>query len=237
MVGSGAFQECSSITKVVVNEGLEDLSASCFLKCVSLADLQLSSTINFMSHSCFLGCVSLTKVVLPNNLRAVYDGVFRGCSNLSEINIPESVKLFGGSCLADCTSLKEIIIHDGVTTITASSFSGCSSLEVIRIPYFGTSPDNNLPFYTIFGSKIPTSLHTVIIGEACDNIPDNAFKNASNVKTVEFGANIKVIGNNSLTGLSALEKIVYRGTLDQFNVTSVHDTNAEILNKVQIEYK
>lgn len=233
-IGSGCFQECINIRKVVVNEGLTDLSASCFNKCVNLVDLQLSSTINFMSHSCFSGCTSLKKVVLPNNLRAVYDGVFNDCTALEEINIPESVKLFGGSCLAGCSSLKTLIIHDGVTTITAGSFRGCSSLETIRIPYFGTSPDNNMSFDVIFGT-VPSSLKTVIIGDACESIPENAFSASNKIEKIEFGKNIKYINKNSLTGLTMLKEIVFKGNEQSFKSIITDESNLELINKVTIK--
>ena len=128
------------------------------------------------------------------------------------------------------------IMPDSVTTITAGSFRGCSSLELIRIPYFGTSPSNDMSFDSIFGS-VPKSLKTLIIGNACDEIPENVFASNNAIETIEFGTNIKKINANALTGLSALKNIIYNGSSNSFKDIIVDSTNDQIISNVTIDYK
>lgn len=80
VIGSGAFENCTSLTNVVIEDG----SAS------GISTYALSRAVDTgisINDSAFKGCTSLETVVIPKNVSYIGSGAFYGCSKLNKIII------------------------------------------------------------------------------------------------------------------------------------------------------
>ena len=123
----GAFNGCSSVTTIVLSNGIGAIKSSTFAGCTSLESIIIPENVQFIDNSAFRGCTSLTSVdILSSNQPYLYDYVFYGCSSLTSVNFSRSVVMYMGDYM----------------------FYGCTSLTSIILPIINISSR-----YTLLGSK------------------------------------------------------------------------------------
>ena len=130
-IGEYAFYSCSSLTEVIIPEGVQSIGNYAFDECSSLTEIVIPEGVKSIGDFAFRGCSSLTEIVIPEGVTSIEVGTFYGCSSLTEIVIPEGVTSIGSSAFEDCTSLTEIILPDSVTSIGGWAFGDCTSLTGI----------------------------------------------------------------------------------------------------------
>ena len=108
-IALGAFENCSSLTSVVIPESVTSIG-----------------------NRAFSGCSSLTSVVIPEGVTSIGDATFFECSSLTSVVIPEGVTSIGNNTFFGCSSLTSVVIPEGVTSIGGNAFAGCSSLTVMQ---------------------------------------------------------------------------------------------------------
>lgn len=169
-IGSYAFYGCSSLTNVVISEGVTSIGEWTFYECSSLTDISLPNTlksigefdfsycsslenviipegVTSIGNMAFYECSSLTDIILPDTLIGIWEGAFEECSNIKSIIIPGSVKIIGDFVFYGCSSLENIDIPEGVTDIGERAFEYCSSLTNVTLPstlmgiYYGPFSD------------------------------------------------------------------------------------------------
>eukprot|EP00980_Cylindrotheca_fusiformis_P011290 scaffold2598_cov136-Cylindrotheca_fusiformis.AAC.5 len=104
-----AFAYCTSLARLVLNEGLEEIGVCAFTYCESLTEVEFPSTVKHISIHAFNACTSLVRLGLNEGLETIRLGAFSCCS-LSHIRIPRSI------------------------TCIRNAFSGCSRLISIELP-------------------------------------------------------------------------------------------------------
>jgi len=130
-----AFENCVNLTSVTLPEGLTVIKDNTFRGCSTLAGVKLPESITAIGIDAFRDCTSLTRIVIPENVTFINNAAFMGCSSLAAVDMRGT---FGGEVrqytFADCTSLAHITIPDGVSTIGVCAFSMCTGLKTITIP-------------------------------------------------------------------------------------------------------
>ena len=125
-IGYGAFAGCTSLTSVVIPEGVTNLEDT------------------------FNGCTSLTSVNIPDSVTNL-KSTFYGCTSLTSVVIPEGVTNLEYTVYG-CTSLTSIYIPRSVTEIDYFTFNNCSAIQDVY--YAGSSSEwySNLgdPYYDVF---------------------------------------------------------------------------------------
>ena len=87
-----------------------------------------------ISDNAFYKCESLTNITIANSVTSIGSYALSNCKNLEEITIPNSVTEISSHAFSLCTSLKEVIIPNGVSRIGNNAFYGCSNLKTVYIP-------------------------------------------------------------------------------------------------------
>ena len=128
-----------------------------------------------------------------------------------------------------CTRLHTVVVPDSITRIGEGAFKGCYSIKNITLPFVGRDATSKYSaFGYIFGTPenkngmvgttqyidgvstefwIPENLVEITItgGE----IKDNAFRNCSKIKRVEYKGTGDTIGNYAFSGCSSLDVFTF----------------------------
>lgn len=131
-IGNYAFQECTSLTQIIIPNSVTFIGNKAFSKCSSLTDVQIPNSVKTLGDA-FCYCSSLVNVSIPDNVTIIPSQLFYGCSSLSKINIPNNVTVIGQSAFYGCSSLSEITLPDNVTDIGSWAFAG-TGIKNFKVP-------------------------------------------------------------------------------------------------------
>lgn len=119
------------------------VEASAFLDNTSITSVVLPDGITSIGENAFNGCESLTSVTFGKNsqLSSIGPGAFNYCYSLESITIPESVTNIGSEAFNYCCGLRSVTFGENsqLTSIGDYAFLGCYSIESITIPASVTS--------------------------------------------------------------------------------------------------
>ncbi len=140
VIGSNAFEGCTSLEKIEFPSGLTEVHASAFNDCKA----SLFKTYNNAKYLgdennpylILFGTISksLTSCSVHPNTAVIVDYAFSDCTKLKSISLGDNIAGIGDYAFKNCSSLKTITIPDKVA-ILDNTFDGCYSMESI---YLGT---------------------------------------------------------------------------------------------------
>ena len=106
------FQECSSLCKVKLPEGLQEIRTHSFYQCQELKDINFPSSITYIGAFAFNGCHLLEKVNLPDGLKEILREAFSETGIKGTIKLPSSVTILGSNSFYKCEHLKCLDLSD-----------------------------------------------------------------------------------------------------------------------------
>lgn len=157
-IGEYAFEDCTTVKKVIVPSTVVEIGRSAFSYCSKLEEVEIQGenlktmgytifsysgkfkTVNLpnslteMGAFVFSNCPSVETITFPNKEMDIGSGIFLNCSGLTEFTIPTAWKSIPSDMFANCTHLKEVTIPSNIETLDFESFYGCKSFTKIRIP-------------------------------------------------------------------------------------------------------
>ncbi|KAL7526480.1 hypothetical protein ACHAXR_001507, partial [Thalassiosira sp. AJA248-18] len=178
-VGDYAFNGCTNLRDVVLNEGLQRIGAAAFRDCRSLDTIKFPSTVTEIGDVAFRACIILRYVLLNEGLRKIGSSAFCGCRSLDDIKFPSSVREIGNCAFYSCSDLRDVLFTKGVQTIGVRAFDACESLDNIKFPCISRRMEalnqngqqamenkiNAIPGVEWIGGEILISLESVAGGE------------------------------------------------------------------------
>ena len=154
LVAKGAFDNCSTIENIVLNDGVDSIEEYAFAHCASIERFDVPTSITSIGKSAFLDCRRLSMIELPTSLQIVGQATFSGCSSLTNMVLPFVGSqrgnsdldgrfgfIFGFTALEGLTavgsryipsSLKRVVITDE-TVVSRSAFDQCVMLTEIEL--------------------------------------------------------------------------------------------------------
>jgi|GEM_PF-425485 len=157
VINNQAFYQCTSITSVVIPDGVRTIGDYAFRLCTSLTSVTIPGSVSLMGTYTFDRCPSLTSVTIGDGVATINDWDFSYCISLVSINIPDSVTTIGRYAFYNCSALTSINIGSGVTTIGSYAFLACTSLTVIDV-----DADNSI-YASLDGVLYDKTIATLII--------------------------------------------------------------------------
>ena len=196
-----AFNGCTMLREVTLNDGLKYIGISCFEGCESLESIKLPKSLKVLRENAFRVCTGLQTVEFDDNINfhdgysyGFYNNVFDGCTNLTSVKLPKN--------------------SPGNFVIPMATFSWCGSLKSIEFPA-NTSRIDQLAFYR---SGIENLDLTTITSEVFYVGGYYTFAACENLKSVTANGNFQ-FGSTSLytfQGCKALETVTINGSGDDF---------------------
>ena len=183
-LGVDAFRKQSSITKVVIPNGVTTLEKGAFNGCEKLQEVVLPSTLKEIESACFGNLPMLTHIELPEGLETIGFACF-SFSSLESVVIPSTVSDMMGSFLS-CEALKEVEITEGCDAKLFGTFSN-TAIEEITIPK-SISVINDEAFSSC------DNLKSVILSDSVYQLGERAFDGCSSLTEITFPKNLVFIG-------------------------------------------
>lgn len=182
---NGCFEGCTSLTKVIIPEGLMYIYNKAFKNCTNLQHVNIPETCVYIGDNAFAYCGTLNNVALPNNLQYLGDECFAYCTEIKHMVIPESIIILGERTFYTCSKLVNIKLPSLLTEIGQGCFQHCVMLEYIDLPNGPQSLKlQNNCFYDC------SSLQSIIIHSNTTYIGHTIFDYCTNLKFIILENNI-----------------------------------------------
>lgn len=225
-IGFSSFEDCTSLEKVKLNEGLEQIHQDAFKNCTSLKTISIPSTVIELDHP-FNGCTNLISIDLSKNTNFIYlDGI---------VYNKDKTKI---ACYLPGYKEKEIEILSSVKEIFEGVFEK-APFETITL----TLPDNTERNYQIAECKVkhlivkgkPTviprsfcrdneDLVDVVLPQSVKKISSCAFTSCISLKVIDLSkTNIQELEDAVFAKCTSLEKVILPESLLKFGQSTFAD--------------
>lgn len=143
-----AFQDCSTLTSISLQEGLLILEGGC-LSGTAIQTITIPSTVNYIGKYCFSWCESLSSLTIPAGVTQFMDPL-KGCINLGTITVE------AGNTVYDSRDNCNAVIE----TATNKLFAACKNTTIPNtITSIHLEAFAELPIQTII---IPENVTTIV---------------------------------------------------------------------------
>ena len=132
VIDERAFDENSTVKKIVLNEGLEVIGNRAFRRTYNLEEIVIPSTVKVIESGAFQASAISGTVTIPEGVTEIGDQAFYGCSNVTKFVLPEGLVTIADSALR-ATAITEVTIPSTVTYIGAYAFRDNYSLETVNL--------------------------------------------------------------------------------------------------------
>ena len=90
-IGEHAFDCCSSLTTVVIFDGVMSIEKRAFFGCQSLTNITIPASVKSIGIEAFYDCSSLTSIVIPAIVKNIEWWAFCGCKSLTDITFQGTI--------------------------------------------------------------------------------------------------------------------------------------------------
>lgn len=176
----------STITKVILPEGIEKIGAYAFANLTGLEEIVLPSTLESIEYGAFYGCNKLQKITFSNgnNLKIISKSAFEGCDLQGTVDL-SAICVISNYAFAGNQNLKGVITSDTLLSIGEYAFAGCKNLASVTI----TAPKVKYAPYAFTGCEALTSFYV-----NASVLPEGMFYECKNMTSVSIGPDVNEIG-------------------------------------------
>ena len=193
-IGIYAFQYCSSLTTVTLNEGLTIIDEYAFWMCESLSSIIIPDSVTRICEHAFGECHSLETAQIGSGLFILEKAVFSWCWSLESITVSEDNPLY--------TSEEGILYDKSKTEIVAFPMAK----EIIYVPEGVTSIGD--------GAYCGATIETIYIPDSVTSIGERAFYNCEELRTFIFGSNVRTVKEMAFAYCPELREIVLPNSIE-----------------------
>ena len=199
-LGDWTFSDCDSLTSVIIPDSVTKIGAHAFFGCGKLNSVTIPDSVTNVEDHAFYHCRGLTSVTIGSGVTSIGSEAFYFCTSLSSVTIPDSVTRIGDGAFHGCDRLSSVTIGNSVTSIGREAFRGCSSLSSVTIPNSITSIEEDTFSYC-------SSLSSVTISDSVTSIENGAFDSCSSLSSVTIPDSVTSIGEYAFYGCSSLSSV------------------------------
>ncbi len=176
----------STITKVVIPEGVEKINAYAFANLTGLEEIVLPSTLEFIEYGAFYGCTSLKTITFSgeNNLKVINKSAFENCDLQGALDL-SAICMISDYAFAGNPDLEGVITGDSLLSIGQYAFAACKSLTDVTI----TAAKVKYGAYAFTDCEALTSFY---VNAAV--LPEGMFYECRQLETVTIGPDVNAIG-------------------------------------------
>ncbi|MBO5836451.1 MAG: leucine-rich repeat protein, partial [Oscillospiraceae bacterium] len=198
--GNGAMENYysapwgTSITKVVVEDGVTTIGQWAFGGCNSLISVTIPDSVTAIGSYAFVNCTGLTSITIPDSVTSIGSSAFSGCRSLESMTIP----FVGGSRKTEQDTYQYPLGY----IFGTSSYTGATAITQKYYGYYSYS----LTSATYY---IPTGLKSVTVTDG--NLLYGAFYNCGMLTSVTIGDGVAAIADCAFYNCYGLADVWYTG--------------------------
>ncbi len=202
-INTDLFKDNTSITSVVISEGVAYIEYGAFHGCTNLKSVVLPNSLTYIDYHAFEDCTALESVTFGSGIITIDNEAFRNCSALKDVVLPDTVQKIGNEAFRDAgdgtgrfTCLANGVVYG------RSALNGASFREVV----FGENAD-------LSESSILSDFkgESVKVGDGCTAIGEyfvwNPNMEDTNLKTIALPDTVKSIGMYAFAGRLGVKEI------------------------------
>ena len=204
IITGSAFNEKTSLLRVVLPDTLKGIGECAFRNCVNLTgSITIPEGVTEIGPSAFLWCTSLTGTLsLPSTLEYIggggaadINGAFNGCHFSCELILPNNLKYIGHYAFdGNDGYYGNLILPDKLEFIGDNAFCNCSNITGnLKIPQGVAS----ISQYAFFGTGLNGTLQ---LHDGITGIQPSAFQNTPLKGELVLPKNLTAIGANAFNG-------------------------------------
>lgn len=210
-VGDKAFYN-STITSVVITEGVLTLGESSFDSCTRLKSVSLPKGLVSLGNSCFGNCYALEGIAFPEGITKLPVNCCVSNRALTDVGLPESLETIGEGCFGYCRSLKEITIPKNVALFGFNSFLGVSLTTMTCEATIPPDAASGNAFPSVTNLYVPSD---VLIFYA-KTYPWNSVKNINDVPANQVNTDVVIDGLKYSLDLSTKTAVVVSNSYSSY---------------------
>ena len=205
-IGDYAFRDCIGLTSVTISNSVTSIGREAFSSCTSLTSVTIPNSVTYIGDRAFVNS-GLTSVTIGNSVTSIGDEAFGWCHGMTSVTIGNSVASIGEMAFAYNDGITSITIPSSVTSIGDGAFQGCAGLTSITIP-------NSVTYLSGFSG---TGLTSITIPSSVTSIGNGAFA-YTGLTSITIPSNVTSIGDEAFQSCAGLTSITIPS-----NVTSIGD--------------
>ena len=210
VIGEGAFENKTEITKVTLHSRVATIEDRAFKDMTSLAQVSSIPSSVMLGESVFRGCTSLGTFTLPSNLTALPAGTFAG-AHVDTLEIGSKLQTIEGDALAGQVGKFTVNSSSRYFKRTGTSLLSYDQKKFYAAEYLSTT----MPSFTIpetVETLAPYScatmnVQTAVLPEGLSEIGANAFAGNTVISSLTIPAGVEEIGQDAFKGAAALTEI------------------------------
>ena len=184
----------TTIKKVIVPEGIEEIQKYAFYNCSGLEEVILPDSIKYIRDYAFYGDINLESINLANTI-LIGRSAFQNCEKIRDLDL-KKVYAIGVSAFEGCSSLVSADLT-ALRNTGQRTFKDCTSLKNV------TLNENTKLANAMF---VNSGIETIDIYEKIQ-IPSFAFAKCANLKTVNIHNDFVSIGTGAFSECTVLEDV------------------------------
>ncbi|MFN8254450.1 MAG: leucine-rich repeat protein [Bacteroidales bacterium] len=199
----------TTLTTIVVPEGVEEIIGGVFRNCAAVTSVTLPSTLKKLDGAVFWGN-SVKNLVIPDGPTSIPTN-FAVASLIETITFPSTLTEIGNAAFAHCDHLKSLVFPDNLIWIGHDAFGSNDALESISWNVTTAKLDSLAggAFYdciNLTSITFPNSLR--VIGGYGER---NMFINNVKLTTVTIPANVQRLGGGAFALCDMLTEVIFLG--------------------------
>lgn len=226
-VAYGAFENCASLTSVVIPDGITIIGDYTFAGCSALTSVAIPSSVTSIGYQSFYSCTSLASITIPNAVANIGKSCFENCSSMHALTIPNSVTNIGYDAFKGCVFRRRDFVNNSPLDAEAKD---CWGALLFTDKIDGMFIDGDVLVYAkkdIVVANIP-SLVKSIRGAYRDGVIDRdgaAFYNCTHLTSVTIPNSVTSIEYGAFEGCSKIKNVVWDApNSDSYNFGSQIET-------------
>ena len=116
-IGDRAFEDCESLTSIIIPSGVTNIGKYAFSSCSSLTSITLPESMTSIGERAFMFCKALTSITIPEGVKRIEENVFYYCESLTSVTIPNSVEKIDRNPFYTCHQLSDIRVSQSHPTL------------------------------------------------------------------------------------------------------------------------
>lgn len=254
--GEHAFDLCTRLSTVVVEEGVISIPNDLFYGCEGIKSLTLPTTLRTIGARAFdrlgykykdtapvplnlpeglleigedaFALANVESITFPKSLTKIGTRAFYLCKSLKSIDFAAGSALKGISAYAfnNCHNLSSISLPPSLQTLDMGVFSHCYALQSITLPNSITSLDNS-----VFAGS---GLVSIELPSSIKNMGSCMFRDCGNLQSAKMPAFLETLGTCTFENCVSLTNIIFPDTIKLNKVPADTFFNCLIIESIYL---